>query len=377
MKTTVTILTAIVLMLATLGLVMLASASPVQSGSFLQDPFVKRQGLSVLLGLAALALASRVDYRQWKRFALPIALFSMVLLVLVLVPGVGLNIKGSRRWLPLGPINMQPSELTKLALILLMAWWMSRVQRKAAQLLHGLFWPLVLMGALTILVFVEPDFGTSILLASVAFAMMFVGGSRVGLLMVTGAIGLSLFSVLVMMDAERMRRIIAFLNPEKYAKDEAFQLLNAIYAFVVGGPLGVGLGGSLQKHHYLPEAHTDFIFAIIGEEMGLVASLGVLLLFITFFVCGLRISLRAPDSFGRLVAFGITTMVALQAALNMGVVTGVLPTKGLPLPLISYGGTSMVVTLAMVGILANIGWQSGPGEKGRELPVIRDQVRRL
>lgn len=377
MKTTVTILTAIVLILATLGLVMLASASPVHGGSFLHDPFVKRQGLSVLLGLAALALASRVDYRHWKRFALPIALVSMVLLVLVLVPGVGLNIKGSRRWLPLGPINMQPSELTKLALILLMGWWMSRVQRKAAHPLHGLVWPLVLMGTLTVLVFIEPDFGTSILLASVAFAMMFVGGSRVGLLMVTGAIGLSFFSVLVMMDAERMRRIIAFLNPEKYAKDEAFQLLNAIYAFVVGGPFGVGLGDSLQKHHYLPEAHTDFIFAIIGEEMGLVASLGVLLLFIAFFVCGLRISLRAPDSFGRLVAFGITTMVALQAALNMGVVTGVLPTKGLPLPLISYGGTSMVVTLAMVGILANIGWQSGPGEKGRELPVIRDQVRRL
>lgn len=376
MKTTVTILAAIALVLALLGLVMLASASPVQSTSFLQDPYVRRQGLSFVVGLLALWVTSRIDYRHWKKLAIPLALVSVVLLLMVLIPGVGLNIKGSRRWLPLGPINMQPSEVAKLSLILLMGWWMSRVQRKASHPVHGLLWPLILMGTLTGLVFVEPDFGTSILLASVAFAMMFVGGSRIGLLLVTAVTGLAGFAILVMMDAERMRRIIAFLNPEKYEKDEAFQLLNAIYAFVVGGPLGVGLGGSLQKHHYLPEAHTDFIFAIIGEEMGLVASLAVLGLFIAFFICGLRISLRAPDSFGRLVAFGITTLVALQAALNMGVVTGVLPTKGLPLPFISYGGTSMAITLAMVGILANIGLQAG-GEKGRELPVIQDRARRL
>lgn len=172
-----------------------------------------------------------------------------------------------------------------------------------------------------------------------------------------------------------MRRIIAFSNPEKYAKDEAFQLLNAIYAFVVGGATWVGLGGSLQ-HHYLPEAHTDFIFAIVGEEMGLIASLGVLALFVVFFVCGLRISLRASDSFGRLVAFGITTMVTLQAALNMGVVTGCLPTKGLPLPLISYGGTSMAISMTMIGLLANIGLQIG-SEKDGDLPVIQDRARRL
>ncbi len=375
MRTTVTILAAIVISLALLGLLMLASASPVEGASFHQDPYVKRQAAAFLLGFAAMLLMARIDYRIWKRLAVPLAVVSIVLLVMVLVPGVGLNIKGSRRWLPLGVINMQPSELTKLSLILLMGWWMSRVQRKASDPVYGLVLPLILMGALTGLVFIEPDFGTSILLASVAFIMMFIGGSRIGLLLVTGVLGLCGFSVLVMMDAERMRRIVAFLNPEKYAKDEAFQLLNAIYAFVVGGGTGVGLGGSLQKHHYLPEAHTDFIFAIVGEEMGLVASLGVLTLFIAFFLCGLRISLRASDSFGRLVAFGITTMIALQAALNMGVVTGVLPTKGLPLPFISYGGTSMLVTMSMVGLLANIGLQAG--EKDDTLPVIRDRARRL
>jgi cell division protein FtsW len=376
MKTTVTLLTAIVIVLALLGLLMLASASPVQTSSFLRDPFVKRQASSLLVGLIAFFIVVRIDYHLWRPLAVPLALFSVFLLVLVLVPDVGLNIKGSRRWIPLGPINMQPSEITKLSLILLMGWWMSRVQRKAAHPLYGLVFPLGLMGTLTFLVFIEPDFGTSILLAAVAFAMMFIGGTRKGLLLVTGVFGMAGFSILVAMDAERTRRILAFLNPEKYAKDEAFQLLNAIYAFVVGGATGVGLGGSLQKHHYLPEAHTDFIFAIIGEEMGLLASMGVLALFIAFFVCGLRISLRASDSFGRLVAFGITTLIALQAALNMGVVTGVLPTKGLPLPLISYGGTSLATTFVMVGLLVNIGLQVG-GEKSDGLPGVRDRARRI
>jgi cell division protein FtsW len=323
MKKTVTFLIAIVLLLAMLGLIMLASASPVQSSSIFHDPFVKRQAGSFLVGLAAFFLVAGIDYRIWKKAAIPLALVTIVLLVLVLIPSVGLNIKGSRRWLPLGIINMQPSEIAKLALILLMGWWMSRVQRKASSPMHGLVWPLLLMASLTGLVFIEPDFGTSILLAAVAFTMMFVGGSRIGLLLVTGVFGFAGFAILVMMDAERMRRIIAFMSPDKYAKDEAFQLLNAIYAFVVGGATGVGLGGSLQKHHYLPEAHTDFIFAIVGEEMGLIASLGVLGLFVAFFVCGLRISLRA---LGQLWPAGRVWHHhdgALQAALNMGVVTGV------------------------------------------------------
>lgn len=376
MKTTVTILTAIVISLAVFGLIMLASASPVRSVGFFHDPFVKRQAASFLVGLVAFTLVARIDYHTWRPFAVLLAIATILLLVLVLVPGVGLNIKGSRRWLPLGVINMQPSEIAKLSLVLLMGWWMSKVQRKAGLFVHGLVLPVLLMGALTGLVFIEPDFGTSILLAAVAFSMMFIGGSRIGMLVVTGTMGLAGFAVLVMMNAERMRRIVAFLNPEKYEQDEAFQLLNAIYAFVVGGFGGAGLGNSLQKQVYLPEAHTDFIFAIVGEELGLIASLGVLLLFVAFFACGLRISLRAPDSFGRLVAFGISTLIALQAALNMGVVTGVLPTKGLPLPFISYGGTSMAITFVMVGILANIGLQVG-SEKEENLPGIRDRVRRL
>ena len=174
-----------------------------------------------------------------------------------------------------------------------------------------------------------------------------------------------------------MRRIIAFLNPEKYATNEAFQLLSAKYAFVVGGGYGVGLGQSLQKHFYLPEAHTDFIFAIIGEELGLAASLLVVVLFVALFLCGMRISFRAPEQFGKLLGFGITLMITMQAAINIGVVTGSLPTKGLALPFISFGGSSLVISLGMIGVLINIARQIGDDTEGDERRFIKDSAHRL
>ena len=374
---TSSVLIGIVLLLTTLGVIMLASASPASSASPLQDPFVLRQAGALLVGLIAATVVARTDYHRWRTLAVPIALVAAVLLLLVLVPGVGRTVKGSQRWLPLGPLSVQPSEVAKLALVLLMGWWMSRVQRRAESLVQGLIVPLVMMGVMIGLVFKEPDFGTTMLMGTVGMAIMFAGGARISYLLTAGALGFSAISLAIMQNAERMRRIIAFLNPDQFAQDEAFQLLNAIYAFVVGGRLGVGLGGSLQKRHYLPEAHTDFIFAIVGEELGLVASLLVLALFLGLFVCGLRISYRAMDSFGRLVAFGITAMITLQAAINIGVVTGCLPTKGLPLPFMSYGGTSLTVTLVMVGILVNIALQAGGEHADDNIPVIKDRARHL
>jgi cell division protein FtsW len=268
-----------------------------------------------------------------------------------------------------GPINVQPSELAKFATILLLSWWMGRAQRRAGEFRMGLLVPIILLGLIAGLIFIEPDFGTTLLIGCVGMVIMFVGGTRVGYLVIAAVGGGAVFLLAILQNEERMRRIFAFLNPDKYAQDEAFQLLNAIYAFVVGGGAGVGLGGSLQKQFYLPEAHTDFIFAIVGEELGLAASLGVVVLFLGFFMCGLWISLRAPDTFGRLVAFGITSMITLQAAINIGVVTGCLPTKGLPLPFISFGGTSIAITLAMVGVLVNIALQGGGEVRG----AIRDK----
>jgi len=215
------------------------------------------------------------------------------------------------------------------------------------------------------------------LMAVVGLGIIFLGGAPPGWLLVFTAGGGALFVVAIMENAVRMRRILAFMDPEAYAQTEGYQLLNALYAFVVGGPYGAGLGGSLQKQFYLPEAHTDFIFAIIGEELGLPASLGVLALFLGFFVCGQLIAWRAPDRFGRLLAAGVTLLITLQALINIAVVTGRLPTKGLALPFISYGGSAMITNLALVGLLVNIALHSGGMVADTDTRAIKDRVRRV
>lgn len=376
---TATVLLGIVLVLITLGIVMLASTSGIQGRLQYHDPlfFVKRQVVALILGAIGAILTSWVDYRYWRRLALPLAVVAVALLIMVLIPGVGLTIKGSSRWLRAGPINFQPSELAKLSVIVLLAWWMARVQRHAHEFKRGLVAPLLILGVFLGLIFLEPDFGTTMLVGVVGMMILFVGGTRPGYLIVSGAGGLALFTLAVMHNAERMRRITAFLNPEKYAEDAAFQLLNAIYAFVTGGGRGVGLGQGLQKHFYLPEAHTDFIFAIVGEELGLAASLGVVMLFLGLFLCGIRITFRAPDQFGKLLAFGITLMLSVQAMINIAVVTGSMPTKGLALPFMSYGGSSLLISMAMIGILVNIARQAGELEDGDDAGFIKDAAHRF
>lgn len=375
---TASVLVVIVLLLVTLGIVMLGSTSPVAGSAQFHDPhyFMKRQLAALVVGLLAAAFATRFPYRYWRQLAIPIGIVAVALLVLVIVPGIGKSVKGSSRWMSFGGVTFQPSELGKFAAVLLLAWWMSHVQRKADSFKVGLMIPGILIVLMAGLLLKEPDFGTTMLIATVGGLIMFVGGSSPGHLLVAGAMGFAGIGLLIMEDPERMRRIAAFLDPERYAKDEAYQLLNAIYAFVAGGVRGVGLGDGLQKKSYLPEAHTDFIFAIVGEEMGLVFSILVVALFLGFFFCGLRISLRAPDMFGRLAAFGITSLITVQAAINIGVVTGCLPTKGLPLPFISYGGTSLAVTLLMVGILINIA-RYAVEDPSRSMPAIKDRVRRV
>ncbi|OQW94637.1 MAG: putative lipid II flippase FtsW [Verrucomicrobia bacterium A1] len=372
---TASILVGVVCVLVTLGIVMLTSTSGIRGETQFSDAayFLKRQVAWLVLGIIVAFAAAALDYRYWRTLALPLTLFSIALLVMVLIPGVGHTIKGSRRWLVYG----QPSELAKFAAVVFLAWWMSRIQRHAAELKLGLVVPLGGLGIMLGLIFVEPDFGTTMLVGVVGFTLMFIGGTRFGYLAIAGAIGLTGFTLAVMQNAERMRRITAFLNPEKYARDEAFQLLNAIYAFVVGGPYGVGLGQSLQKHFYLPEAHTDFIFAIIGEELGLPVSIGVVLMFVGVLLCGIRISFRAPDQFGKLLGFGLTLMLTAQAVINIGVVTGSMPTKGLPLPFISFGGSSLVVSLLMIGVLVNIARQSGSDSGDGEAQFFRDAAHRL
>lgn len=372
-----TLLLAAVLVLATLGLVMLASTSGIKAQEDLGNPYyyLQRQVLWLILALVCGYICARViDYHYFEKLSIPLAIGTAVLLVMVFLPGIGSTVKGSTRWLKLGPVNFQPSELAKLSAVVWVAWWMSRYQRQVCSFKKGFLIPIAFPMLLAALILVEPDFGTTMLIAAVVIVLVFLGGAQISYLSVVSVLGIVGIALAVMENDVRRRRIMAFLNPDAYAKDEAFQLIQAKYAFISGGELGVGLGESLQKRFYLPEAHTDFIFAIIGEELGMIATVGVVLLYFLIFACGLYIGYKAKDLFGKLLGLGITLLISLQACANIGVVTGCLPTKGIALPLISFGGSSLVMTFAMIGILINIASQAGEQEENGNKGFIKNKT---
>lgn len=362
------VLILVVVVLVLFGLVMLGSTSGPRGENQFHNAnyFLQRQAAWLLVGLVMAFIGMKTDYHRWMQFSWPMLGVTLLLLVLVFVPGVGRMINGSHRWIGL-PMHLtfQPSELAKFTAIALMANWYGTKRRQRAGFVNGVILPGLILASMLGLIVIETDFGATFLIGVTGGLMMFVAGAPLLFLVPVGAVAGGLLGLMISKNPERVDRFMAFLEPEKHAQGEAFQLIQALYAFVAGGAWGVGLGESLQKRHYLPEAHTDFIFAIIGEELGLVASLGVVLLFVVFLLCGLRISGRASDAGGRLMAFGITILISVQAAINIGVVTGRLPTKGLPLPFISFGGTSLMVALFMVGVLLNIARQ------GTGMPKLR------
>jgi cell division protein FtsW len=349
-----------VLALLLFGIVMIYSTS----GPFAEHKygnasyFIVRHAVWVALGLVACAVGSRTDYHVWQRWVWPVLGVTAVLLALVYVKPVGKIINGSRRWIGVFGYTFQPSELAKFAVVNLMAYWYSVRRRAGRRYWERVRWDLLLPGALfggvLALILFETDFGSTLLIGATGALLMFVGGAPVGPLLALVPLAGGGLAYLISRNGERMGRIVSFLHPEDFSQGEGYQLLNALYAFVEGGPWGVGLGRSLQKRLYLPEAHTDFIFAIVGEELGVVATLAVVAAFAVFFVCGMRISGRAPDAGGRLLALGITFLMSLQAIVNVAMVTGCMPTKGFPLPFISFGGSSLIVTLFMVGVLLNV-----------------------
>ena len=376
MRRTPSLLAGIVLVLLALGLVMLASASSVKGDASKNDPgyFLKRQAVWLVVAVVAGVVAASVDYHRWQKVWVPLALLSVFLLTMVMVPGLRLKIGGAYRWFRLGPLSFQPSELAKIAVVVMLSAWMTRCGVRSQRFRDGVLKPMAMLAVFLALVIKEPDFGTTILLAAVGVGILFVGGARGWQLALPCLIGAAGIAFLISLDPVRLGRIMAFIDPELNPK-VAYHLAQSKTSFMLGGLWGVGLGNSLQKHFYLPEAHTDFILAIIGEELGLVATLGVVLLFAGFVVCGMRIALKAPDSFGRLLAFGLTMMVGLQAFINGGVVTGVLPTKGLPLPFISYGGSSLIMSLVATGMLINIARHSaGSGAAGNRDARDRTQA---
>jgi len=254
----------------TLGIVMLASASSVE---YDDSTYVwRRQLIWLALSFCMAFVAAHFDYRFYKKLAIPIAVFSVLLLILVRIPGIGHNVNGSWRWLCIGRLTIQPSEIAKLAMVMLFAWWLARNQRRIDELKRGILIPFGMLACFALPLIVEPDFGTTMLVSFVAVFMMFIGGVAVAPLLVTGLCGLLGVVFLIFQNPERMGRILAFLDPQKYERDEAWQLVNSLRAFAGGNLYGVGFGNSMQKFHYLPEAHTDFIFPIIGEELGLIVS---------------------------------------------------------------------------------------------------------
>jgi len=347
------LLVVVTLGLVAFGLVMVYSASSARATLAADDPayYLKRQAAYAFLGLIALAVLSRTDYQRLRYLVPPLLLASFALLLIVLVAGTPVN--GARRWLTIGPATVQPSELAKLALALWVAAYLSR--SPAPQSLGELFRPIgVVFGASLGLILIEPDLGTAISIAVMLAVVLVVAGTRLSTLAGAGAISLSLIAAAIWLEPYRRERILSFLDPWQDPQGTGFQSVQAMLALGSGGFFGVGLGESVQKVYYLPEASTDMIFAIIGEEFGLFGAFAVLAAFVVFGYAGFNVALNCRDPFGKLLAAGITALTCGQAAVNVSAVMGLAPLTGIPLPLVSYGGSSLVVLLASVGILLNI-----------------------
>lgn len=344
-----------------LGLAMIFSASFVSSLNNDVSPFlyVKKQALWAILGIVAFIAFSRIDYRKLKGWGYVGLGVVLLLLLAVLIPGVGNTVGGSSRWLILGPLSIQPSELAKMALILFIADVFSRKDPSSVrQFSHTMLPVIPVLGLLALLIMAQPDMGTTMLIAIIGFGMLFLAGAPLRYLGLIGSIGGSIAVFGALAEPYRRARVLAFMNPWSDPLNTGYQTIQSLMAMGSGGFFGVGIGASRQKWLYVPNAHTDFIYAIIGEEMGLLGTLIVLGMFAFLAYLGIRIAHNAPDRFGMYIATGITIWIAVQALVNMGAVTASLPITGVPLPLVSFGGSSLVVTLAGVGILTNIARQS-------------------
>lgn len=345
-----------VVALTSFGIVMVYSASSVMAAKNFNDGafFLKRQLLFACLGFAVAAVAMRIDYHHWRKLAVPLLFVSLVLLVLVLIPGIGGKVKGATRWIRLPGFNLQPSEFAKVALIVYMAYSLEKKYDKLKSLSYGFLPYMIVLMVLLALLLKQPDMGSALTLAGVTVLMLFAAGTRLVFLLGTVMVAAPFVAFLVYHSAYRMKRIKAFLNPEQDPTGIGWQIIQSKYAFGAGGLFGQGLGEGKQKLFYLPEAHTDFILSVVGEELGYVGVVVIVGMFMILVQRAMRIAAAAQDLFGRFLALGIAVLFAIQASVNMGVVTGLLPTKGLALPFLSYGGSSLLVSLLAVGILLNI-----------------------
>ena len=316
--------------------------------------FLKRQILSASLGAIIMFAISRLDYRYLEKYTYYIMGITFLMLIALMVPDIGKEVGGARRWLILGSFTFQPSELAKFALVLFIAKSLVKRSDQLKNFAYGYLPKLIVLGFFIVPILFQPDLGTATIICLVTFTMLMIAGLRSKFLVYSVLAVVPLFVIAIINAEYRMRRIVAFLNPWEHQTNEGFQIIQSFYAFGRGGLFGTGIGGSSQKLFYLPEAHTDFIFSVIGEELGFVGALIIVLLFSILIWRGFAIAYRAKDSFGTHLAIGLTLLIGMQAFMNMGIAVGLLPTKGMTLPFISMGGSSLIVLMLSIGVLLNI-----------------------
>ncbi len=349
------LLLAVVALLA-LGVTMVLSTSYLYSQERFADGtyFFRKQLIAISAGLVALVVCSIVPFTIYRRLSYPLLGLTLLVLVLVLIPGIGVTRGGARRWLMLPGFAFQPAEMAKLALVLYLAHSMARKADKIKTFSLGVLPHLIVGAVFLAALLLEPDFGTALILGVLLYLMLFVGGARLPHILATGVMALPLLVYLMLTAEYRLRRLMAFMDPWREASSSGFQVVQSLIAFGSGQLWGRGLGESRQKLFYLPEAHTDFVFSVLGEELGLLGALAVLVLFGIITVRGLRLTSRIEEPFEQYLAFGLTVLLGLQALIHMGVVMGLMPTKGLVLPFISYGGSAMVINLMEAGMLLGL-----------------------
>ncbi len=333
------------------GLIILSSVTQSSHGGsyFL----VGKQSIWVMVAGLLGAVTYFLDLEELRKVTWIQAGVLMILLSVVLVPGIGVSVNGARRWLDLGLMHMQVSDFAKIGLVFVLAHYLATNQRRLASFRKGFLVPVGIIGIIFALILVEPDYGTAFIVALVGFTLLFIGGTRLIHLLPSVVIGLLFFLAAIAMDPVRLRRLVSFFDIEGNKADATYQVWQAMLAFAAGGLGGVGIGNGRQQRDFLPEAQTDFIFPIVGEELGLIFSAGIVVVFLVFFATGFRQLRRAPNLFYFILAVGVLLMISVQALLNFAVATGCIPTKGLSLPFLSYGGSNLVATFIMVGILLN------------------------
>lgn len=356
-----TVLLGIIIILLVIGIIMTYSSSAVKGYLYYDDPYhyFKAELIWVALGLVALTIAMRLEWRFLYKWAKPILYLALLLLVLVKIPGVGKTVNGATRWIGVGPLSIQPSEVIKLAMVLIMARFLSANPYMIKSFRKGIIPSLVLLGIVCALIMLQPDLGTTLVVVATVFFMLIAVGANLWHIAGLGIAGLGLVAAAIIAAPYRMSRIFAFLDPWADPLGKGYQTIQSLLALGPGGLFGLGLGQSRQKFLYLPENHTDFIFAMIGEELGFVGASLVVLLFFLLIWRGFKTAIQAPNTFLGLLAIGLTSLIGIQAMINMGVVTGVLPVTGITLPFLSYGGTSLLFTMIAAGLLLNISGIAG------------------